>query len=124
MKIMKKQLDLKSGIEKEWLITNGIGGFASQTVLGINTRKYHGLLVAPLMPPARRYVILSKVDESILIDGKEESITVSKNGKPVIQLVPIAKKNSKRIGAAKKEMQNFNLDLDEFNSISIEDFEL
>ena len=60
----------------------------------------------------------------LLIDGKEESITVSKNGKPVIQLVPIAKKNSKRIGAAKKEMQNFNLDLDEFNSISVEDFGL
>lgn len=83
MKIMKKQLDLKSGIEKEWLITNGIGGFASQTVLGINTRKYHGLLVAPLMPPARRYVILSKVDESILIDGKEE-ILYSNMGKTYI----------------------------------------
>ncbi len=58
----------------------------------------------------------------LLIDGKEESITVSKNGKPVIQLVPICKKNSKRIGAAKKEMEGFNLDLDEFNSISIGDF--
>lgn len=60
----------------------------------------------------------------LLIDGKEESITVSKNGKPVIQLVPISKKNSKRIGSAKKEMQDFDLDLDEFNSISIEDFGL
>lgn len=72
MKLSKKQLEIKSGLTKEWVITNGIGGFASQTVLGINTRKYHGLLVAPLVPPARRYVILSKIDESIEINGKEE----------------------------------------------------
>ena len=58
----------------------------------------------------------------LLIDGKEDSITVSKNGKPVIQLVPICKKNSKRIGAAKKEMEGFELDLEEFNSIDVGDF--
>ena len=74
MKFNKKQLDLKSGVNKEWIITNGIGGYASQSILGINTRKYHGLLVAPLLPPARRYVILSKVDESIYIDGEEKII--------------------------------------------------
>lgn len=39
MKLSKKQLEIKSGLSKEWVITNGIGGFASQTVLGINTRK-------------------------------------------------------------------------------------
>ncbi len=72
MKLSKKQLSLEDGITKEWVITNGIGGFASQSVLGINTRKYHGLLIAPLMPPARRYVILSKIDESIEINEKEE----------------------------------------------------
>ena len=64
MKLDKEQLDLREGITKEWLITNGIGGYASSSVLGINTRKYHGLLVAPLAPPARRHVILSKVDGS------------------------------------------------------------
>lgn len=72
MKLSKKDLELKSGLTKEWLITNGIGGFASQTVLGINTRKYHGLLIAPLVPPSRRYVVLSKLDESIEINNKEE----------------------------------------------------
>ena len=72
MKLSKKQLKIEDAIDKEWLITNGIGGFASQSVLGINTRKYHGLLIAPLMPPARRYVVLSKIDESIEINGKEE----------------------------------------------------
>ena len=83
MKLSKKQLSLEDGITKEWIITNGIGGFASQSVLGINTRKYHGLLVAPLMPPARRYVILSKIDESINVDGKEE-ILYSNIGKNYI----------------------------------------
>ena len=43
-------------VEKEWLITNGLGSYASSTVLGINTRKYHGLLVAALDPPGNRTV--------------------------------------------------------------------
>ena len=71
MKLTKKQLELKSALEREWLITNGIGGFASSTILGANTRRYHGLLVAPLKPPARRHLILSKLDESLEIEGKK-----------------------------------------------------
>ncbi len=74
MKNTKDRITLEEGIEKEWVITNGIGGFASSTSLGINTRKYHGLLIAPLTPPARRYLILSKVDESIEIEGKKYDI--------------------------------------------------
>ena len=74
MKLEKAQLELRDGITKEWIITNGMGGYASSTVLGINTRKYHGLLVAPLTPPARRHVILSKVDESIEIEGKKYNL--------------------------------------------------
>ena len=74
MKLEKKQLDLREGITKEWIITNGIGGYASSTILGINTRKYHGLLVAPLTPPARRHVILSKLDESIEIEGNKYNL--------------------------------------------------
>lgn len=50
---------------KEWLITNGLGGYASSTVLGVNTRKYHGLLVAALNPPGERTVCLSKLDEDV-----------------------------------------------------------
>lgn len=64
---------------------------------------------------------LSKLVQ-LIIDNKEESITITKNGKPVVQLVPICKKNSKRVGAAKKEMEGFDLDLQEFNSIPVEDF--
>ena len=63
----KEDLKLEEGLKKEWLITNGIGGFASSTIIGANTRKYHGLLIAPLTPPARRFLVLSKVDESIKI---------------------------------------------------------
>lgn len=71
MKYEGKDLSLETGIKKDWLITNGIGGYGSSTILGINTRKYHGLLVAPLNPPASRYVILSKVDESFESGGEE-----------------------------------------------------
>ena len=71
MKITKEKISLEDGLTKEWIISNGIGGFASSTIIGANTRKYHGLLIAPLTPPARRFLVLSKVDESIEIEGKE-----------------------------------------------------
>ncbi len=70
---------------KEWIITNGIGGFASSTDFGgMNIRKYNGLLVASMKPPYNRKLILSKVDESIEINGKKtelytnETITAGK----------------------------------------------
>ena len=71
MKFTKEDLNLENGLTKEWIITNGLGGFASSTIIGANTRKYHGLLIAPLTPPARRYLILSKLDESIQIEGNK-----------------------------------------------------
>ena len=70
MKYNKKYMNLEEGLKKEWLITNGIGGYCSSTIIGCNTRKYHGLLVAPLTPPARRFLILSKVDEAVEVNGK------------------------------------------------------
>ena len=73
--------ELKKQLSRDWVITNGIGGFASQSMLGINTRRYHGLLIAPFAPPARRFLILSKVDESIEIDGNKYNLysNVGKN---------------------------------------------
>ena len=68
MKYTDEKLLLENGIEREWIITNGIGGFASSTILGANTRRYHGLLVASLSSPGRRHLILSKLDESIKIE--------------------------------------------------------
>jgi predicted glycogen debranching enzyme len=54
-------------IRSEWLVTNGLGGYASSTVLGVNTRKYHGLLVAALHPPGDRTVCLAKLDEEVAV---------------------------------------------------------
>ena len=48
MKFAKENLNLEKGLNKEWVITNGLGGFASSTIIGANTRRYHGLLIAPL----------------------------------------------------------------------------
>lgn len=53
---------------KEWLVSNGIGGYASSTVIGANTRRYHGLLVAALNPPTQRTVMVSKVEECIVFN--------------------------------------------------------
>ncbi len=71
MKFTKEDLDLENALKKEWLITNGLGGFASSTIIGANTRKYHGILVTALEPPAKRYLILSKLDESIQIENNK-----------------------------------------------------
>lgn len=54
----------------EWLETNGTGAFAMGTALGVNTRRYHALLVASLKPPVERYVLLSRVEEEIAVDGR------------------------------------------------------
>ena len=68
------KIDFEEGLKKEWIITNGIGGFASSTILGANTRRYHGLLIVPLSPPARRHLVLAKVDESIQIGEKKYNL--------------------------------------------------
>ncbi len=61
--------DFETLIGREWLVSNGVGGYASSTVLGLNSRKYHGLLVAAMMPPVRRLVLLSRVEESVIWPG-------------------------------------------------------
>lgn len=57
--------DVTAGLDHEWLVTNGLGGYASGSILGATTRSYHGLLVAALRPPVERYVLVTKVDEEI-----------------------------------------------------------
>ncbi len=58
--------DLARAALKEWIVTNGLGGYASSTILGMNTRRSHGLLVAALRPPVGRVLFLSKVEETIV----------------------------------------------------------
>lgn len=62
--------DRASALEREWLVTNGIGGYAAGTLAGATTRRYHGLLVAALRPPVARTVLVTKIDETIIMpDG-------------------------------------------------------
>lgn len=68
----------QEGSKHEWLITNGVGGFASSTIIGANTRRYHGLLVASFNPPVQRHLIMSKFDEVLEVDGKEISLSTNK----------------------------------------------
>src|SRR5437870_10099972 len=51
--------DLAAALRREWLVTNGLGGYASGTLAGVNTRRYHGLLVAALVPPVERTVLVA-----------------------------------------------------------------
>ena len=55
----------EQGTRREWLATNGLGGYASATAIGCNTRAYHGLLVAALNPPGERRLLLSSLDEEV-----------------------------------------------------------
>lgn len=61
--------DLERALEREWIETNGLGGWAASTLAGAHTRRYHGLLMAALEPPLKRVLLLSKLDETILLDG-------------------------------------------------------
>lgn len=67
--------DFNVAIEKEWLETNGIGGYASSTIIGANTRGYHGLLVAATRPPLGRMLLLSKVEETLTIEDRRYEIS-------------------------------------------------
>ena len=61
--------DLDAALSREWLVTNGLGGFASGTVAGVNTRRYHGLLVASMNPPVQRMVLLAALEEWLMAAG-------------------------------------------------------
>jgi len=65
-------------IRREWIETNGLGGWASSTITGAHTRRYHGLLVAATKPPVGRMVMLSKLDETLEIDGKRYELSTNR----------------------------------------------
>lgn len=63
--------DLELAESREWLVTNGIGGYASGTIAGENTRRYHGLLIAALRPPVGRMQLVAGLDEIVRYGGAE-----------------------------------------------------
>jgi len=73
---MKFEANILSDFNKarslEWIETNGLGGYSSSTVSGAHSRRYHGLLVAALHPPVGRTVLLSKLDETIVIKSSDK----------------------------------------------------
>ena len=62
-------------IQYEWLETNGIGGWASSTIIFSHTRRYHGLLVAATHPPVGRIVLLSKLEDTIILDDQRYDLS-------------------------------------------------
>src|SRR3954469_12065066 len=62
--------DLGQAERREWWLANGLGGYAAGTVAGSLTRRYHGLLVAPVDPPLGRRLVFAKADAE-LVDGDE-----------------------------------------------------
>lgn len=70
--------DLDRATKREWLETNGLGGFASSTVAGINTRRYHGLLTAATKPPVGRMVLLSKFEETLVAGGRRHELSANR----------------------------------------------
>src|SRR5439155_21233733 len=57
--------DVQAGLNHEWVVTNGLGGYASGSLVGATTRSYHGLLVAATRPPVERTVLVTKIDETV-----------------------------------------------------------
>ena len=64
-------------LKREWLETSGLGGFASSTIAGANTRRYHGLLVAALQPPGGRCLLLSKLEETLVVNNRHFELSTN-----------------------------------------------
>ena len=68
--------NLEPAARREWLVTDGLGGYASGTVAGVNTRRYHGLLIASLNPPVQRMVLLAALEEWLIApDGERHPLS-------------------------------------------------
>ena len=69
--------DFDAALSREWLETNGLGGFACGTIAGANTRRYHGLLIAALNPPGGRMLLLSKLEETLVLGDKRIELSTN-----------------------------------------------
>ncbi len=77
-------LRLNRAVTFEWLYTNGLGGYASSTVVGLNTRGYHGLLVCSMSPPVDRWLMLSRLDEALATSEGEVNFSTEQTRKGVV----------------------------------------
>jgi predicted glycogen debranching enzyme len=69
--------NIEKALRREWLETNGIGGFSSASITGANTRRYHGLLTAATKPPVGRMVLLSKLEETLILGGRRVDLSTN-----------------------------------------------
>jgi predicted glycogen debranching enzyme len=76
---------LEESSQREWLVTNGIGGYAAGTIAGILTRSYHGYLVAALQPPLGRFLLLAKLDETIGLQGRSYPLFANRWASGVVE---------------------------------------
>lgn len=77
--------DLDSASNREWLVTNGLGGYASGTIAGILTRRYHGLLIAALRPPLGRALLVAKIDEAAVLGDKSFPLYANRYSTGIVQ---------------------------------------
>ena len=70
--------DLGQALRREWLETNGLGGFASSTIVGLDTRRYHGLLTAALQPPGDRVLLLAKLEETLVVGDARHELSANR----------------------------------------------
>jgi predicted glycogen debranching enzyme len=76
--------DLDAALRREWLVVNGLGGYASGTLAGVNTRRYHGLLVAALNPPVERTVLVAGSLDRVRYDGHRYALSAHEYGEGTI----------------------------------------
>jgi predicted glycogen debranching enzyme len=69
--------DWDEAIRREWLVTNGLGGYACGTIAGANTRRYHAFLMASLNPPVERTLLVAKIDVSAEYLGRRYPLSAN-----------------------------------------------
>jgi predicted glycogen debranching enzyme len=68
---------LKTALGKEWLETNGLGGFACSSIIGANVRRQNGWLIASLRPPVERFVLLSKIEDRVVVNNHDVHLSTN-----------------------------------------------
>ena len=68
----------QEGIRREWALTNGIGGYAGSSLIGAHNRTHQGYLIASLQPPIDRYLVFSKINESLAVFAAESACSSDK----------------------------------------------